>query len=196
MVPYPGDSTPWRCRCNTCQREVSPRHSDMKRGQGGCVYCGGTRVDPREADAIARRAGVEPLVPYPGDSVPWQSRCLTCNREVNPRHSDMKQGQGGCIFCARSRKGGATTSTFQQGAEAVLADVGHPMTSKVLWAEISKRGLVTSTGTTPEATLYTELMRKSVNWRNEDDETSLASIAAVTARSGFGASSPRHNSRR
>ncbi len=46
------------------------------------------------------------------------------------------------------------------------------MTSKVLWAEISKRGLVTSTGTTPEATLYTELMRKSVNWRNEDDETS------------------------
>jgi len=36
-------------------------------------------------------------------------------------------------------------------------------------AEIERRGLVETTGRTPVATLYTEMMRKSANWREDND---------------------------
>lgn len=59
--------------------------------------------------------------------------------------------------------------TFAEAAEAVLADTRRAMRPDELWAEIEKRGLVESEGQTPEATLYTTLMRKSVNWRPAGD---------------------------
>lgn len=60
--------------------------------------------------------------------------------------------------------------TFAEAAEAVLADTRRAMTADEIWAEIERRGLVESTGKTPAATLYTEMMRKSANWRSEDDD--------------------------
>jgi hypothetical protein len=60
--------------------------------------------------------------------------------------------------------------TFAEAAEAVLADTRRAMTATELWAEIERRGLVETTGKTPSATLYTELMRKSANWRSDDDD--------------------------
>jgi hypothetical protein len=59
--------------------------------------------------------------------------------------------------------------TFAEAAEAVLADTRRTMTAEEIWAEIDRRGLVETDGKTPAATLYTELMRKSVNWRADDD---------------------------
>jgi 5-methylcytosine-specific restriction enzyme B len=59
--------------------------------------------------------------------------------------------------------------TFADAAEAVLTDTRRAMRPDDLWAEIEKRDLVETTGRTPQATLYTVLMRKSVNWRPADD---------------------------
>jgi hypothetical protein len=103
LEPYPGTSRPWRCRCLTCDREVSPKHAHVARNGGGCRYCKGYSVDIEEARAVMLAAGVEPLTPYPGSKVPWQCRCLTCDREVTPRFDMVKQGQGGCAFCGGKR---------------------------------------------------------------------------------------------
>jgi hypothetical protein len=45
--------------------------------------------------------GVEPLVPYPGATTGWKSRCLACNRIVAPHYSSIQQGGNGCRFCAK-----------------------------------------------------------------------------------------------
>jgi hypothetical protein len=60
--------------------------------------------------------------------------------------------------------------TFAEAAEAVLADTRRAMTADEIWVEIERRGSVETAGKTPAATLYTEMMRKSANWRGDDDD--------------------------
>ena len=36
---FPGSNKPWRCECLVCKAEVTPRWSDLQRGQGGCSNC-------------------------------------------------------------------------------------------------------------------------------------------------------------
>jgi hypothetical protein len=39
LVVFPGNNTPWLCKCLICKAEVTPRWSDVRRGQGGCSNC-------------------------------------------------------------------------------------------------------------------------------------------------------------
>ena len=39
LVDFPGSNKPWRSTCLVCSLEVSPRWSDLQRGQGGCSNC-------------------------------------------------------------------------------------------------------------------------------------------------------------
>lgn len=96
IEPYSTSSTPWKCRCLGCGREVSPSYSSIRSGQGGCGYCVGRRVDPVDAVERMRERGLEPLVEYPGSSVPWRCRCQECGKEVHPT---MASGAG-CRVCA------------------------------------------------------------------------------------------------
>lgn len=59
------------------------------------------QIDPQEAAEVMRRAGVEPLEPYPGARVGWRVRCLTCGSENRPHYSSVKKGTGACNSCAR-----------------------------------------------------------------------------------------------
>ena len=99
LEPYPGANVAWRCRCTTCEREVTPWYSSVRGRDAGCIYCAGRRVDPDEAVELMRAAGLEPLEPYPGAHVPWRCRCTTCAREVSPNY-DSVQGGGACRFCS------------------------------------------------------------------------------------------------
>lgn len=58
-------------------------------------------VDPEQAAEVMRRAGVEPLEPYPGAKIGWRVRCLTCGSENRPHYSSVKQGTGACNSCAQ-----------------------------------------------------------------------------------------------
>lgn len=44
LVPYPGANTPWRCRCVTCNNEVTPVIGTIRAG-GGCRYCATKGLD-------------------------------------------------------------------------------------------------------------------------------------------------------
>lgn len=53
------------------------------------------------AEALMRKAGFEPLEPYPGKaSSKWRCKCQRCGHESNPRPTSIKGGRG-CYFCGR-----------------------------------------------------------------------------------------------
>ncbi len=104
VEPYPGRNTqPWRCRCLSCGREVTPSYSNVQKGQGGCKYCAGRGVHPAEAEQAMRDAGLAPIMGYPGAGAPWPSICLECGRTVSPRYANIRSGQGACGFCSGVR---------------------------------------------------------------------------------------------
>jgi hypothetical protein len=100
VVPFPGAVNPWKSIHMECGREVSPRYSGLRAGQGPCRYCAGTYVDPDEATKLYRQRGLEPLVPYPGASTGWKSIHNICGRNVSPSYGYVKMGGVGCNFCA------------------------------------------------------------------------------------------------
>ena len=40
LVPYPGATKPWPCRCLQCGRTIRPRYNCVQQGQGPCRHCG------------------------------------------------------------------------------------------------------------------------------------------------------------
>jgi hypothetical protein len=92
--------TPWKCKCLVCGHLVQPTWMRIKQGRGHCAYCSQRRVDVPEALNFMKSVGLMPLVEFPGSKVPWKSKCLKCEREVHPRWSDLRSGQGGCSSCA------------------------------------------------------------------------------------------------
>ena len=101
LEPFANTRLPWRCQCTTCKREVSPSYTKVRAGRG-CAYCSLARVDPDEAIATMRTAGLEPLEPYPGADAPWRCQCTTCKHEVSPTRSSVRGGRG-CAYCAGNR---------------------------------------------------------------------------------------------
>ena len=99
LVPYPGSTTPWPCRCLRCGKKIAPRYCDIGE-HSPCKYCVGAAVDPDEAAELMRERGAEPLVPYPGSTTPWPCRCLRCGKKIAPRYHGVVSGRGPCKFCA------------------------------------------------------------------------------------------------
>ena len=102
QVKFPGSDRPWLCICKKCKREVAPRYSSIKAGQGGCKWCKGTgaSVDPSIAVQTLLALDIQPLEPFKTSHSKWKSRCLRCENLVNPSYHDIKQGSGGCKYCA------------------------------------------------------------------------------------------------
>jgi recombinational DNA repair protein (RecF pathway) len=100
LEPYPNSQRPWKCRCNTCEREIFPRFSHVKRRTNGpCAFCAGKKISPEDAEAEMRTAGLTPLEPYASAKNPWKCRCETCKQTVYPTQDSIHQGKGGCRHC-------------------------------------------------------------------------------------------------
>jgi hypothetical protein len=56
---YPGSLRPWKCRCMTCGRTVTPCYSTIQRGGGGCRWCANSGFKSGE-DALVY------LITHPG----------------------------------------------------------------------------------------------------------------------------------
>lgn len=53
------------------------------------------RIDAGEAVAVMRAAGLEPLEPYPGANVAWNSRCVKNAHQVAPTFTSVRVGASG-----------------------------------------------------------------------------------------------------
>lgn len=119
LEPYPGSSAPWRCRCQTCGREITPRLDNVRQGRGACAFCAGLAVDPAEAVEVMRARGLDPLGPYPGAKRPWRCRCLRCGRYVEPRYATVVKGAG-CRYCGNERTAKALSLDAEQARQVML----------------------------------------------------------------------------
>lgn len=98
LEPYRGVMVPWKSQCQECYHEVSPLLNNIKKGQGGCAWCGGNRIDPEKAELAMRAAFLKPLVVYPGRHAPWKCQCQKCGSEVSPTYGAVTRGTG-CRYC-------------------------------------------------------------------------------------------------
>jgi recombinational DNA repair protein (RecF pathway) len=105
LEEYRGAEKPWRCTCQKCGRESSPRLRSVRERGSGCKYCSGNAVVPEEAIAEMLSKGLSPLSEFPGASKPWLSNCKECGSEVKPRLADIRMGHSGCKKCADNRGG-------------------------------------------------------------------------------------------
>ena len=102
LEPYVDSKKPWKCKHLKCGRIVLPTYNAIQRGQGGCIFCAGLAVDPKEAKKLFISKGLRPIEPYPGQNKsPWKSIHLQCGREVSPSYNLIQQNYSiGCHFCS------------------------------------------------------------------------------------------------
>lgn len=107
LEPYQGTDVKRRCRCITCGATVETMYKEITGGKRtGCRYCGYRKLgrsmtlSQEIVDALFQAKGLEPLEPYKGASTARRCRCNKCGREVSPQYASLKQGQGGCKYCA------------------------------------------------------------------------------------------------
>jgi hypothetical protein len=124
LTEYPKAGKPWRCRCMKCGKEVAPTYGSVKNMGVRCAYCSGTRVDPEDAAAVMREAGLEPLEPYQNATGKWRCKCLVCGEESTPTYHAVKSSHAKCKFCARA-EAGRKVRVPAEAAERVMRDAGY-----------------------------------------------------------------------
>ncbi|WP_406277279.1 hypothetical protein [Embleya sp. NBC_00896] len=108
LVPYQANGQPWKSECGNCGGVTAPTLSSVIKAIGQeqpkcCDVC--RRNGPINASAaedLLRRAGAEPLEPYPGIKVRWHARCLNnkCKQEIHALLDSIKHaGTGACEAC-------------------------------------------------------------------------------------------------
>ena len=113
LETYPGAKVPWKCRCQSCGKTVTPTYQNVGKGKGGCDPCGNiakgvTRATPKPGKSlydlhrsIADEAhGWDPKTvrPYSNQKLPW--KCKKCSYEW-PATVSARVGMGsGCPECA------------------------------------------------------------------------------------------------
>lgn len=106
---YPGNKKPWKCKCLKCGMEVSPSLASVRTNGGGCRPCGlkksakSRTLDGNSAIEIMKSAGAFPLEEYKNIKSPWRSRCLRCNKEIQPTLGNIKQGHAACVYCSNKK---------------------------------------------------------------------------------------------
>jgi formylmethanofuran dehydrogenase subunit E len=105
IEPYSNALSKWKCLCESCGKEVSPRYADVTQGKRGCIECGNKRsglkrrVSEAEAIAVMIEAQLEPIDPYVLSHDPWKCKCLKCGEIVFPTFHNVQSGSGGCAYC-------------------------------------------------------------------------------------------------
>ena len=101
IEPYVDSKQPWLCIHVPCGKQVTPTYNAIQRGQGGCGYCAGTKVDSADAVTFIRSKGFEPLEPYKNSKSPWKVVHNKCGNETTLIYAIVKRGESqGCRNCS------------------------------------------------------------------------------------------------
>ena len=106
LEEYSEAGKPWKSVHEVCGQVVYPRYATIKKGLGGCSYCGflsaaeKNRFTQEEAVAIMRSAGLEPQEPYTNSITKWKCIHTVCGRTVQPQLFKIQNGQSGCRQCS------------------------------------------------------------------------------------------------
>lgn len=125
LEPFPGTFRDWRVRHEDCNREVTVRYANVRKG-GGCPLCRGKTADPEKIEGLLRDRGLEPLEAYPGRHKPWRLRHSACGREVTPSFASVTTGSG-CRFCAAEKLGRTLILSNEQASEELRTYEFEPL---------------------------------------------------------------------
>lgn len=79
------------------------------------------KLDPKVAEKIMLKAGLQPLEPYRSSYSKWKCKCLVCGEKVNPTYKQIRIGTGGCKTC-RYRKSGKSNSFSEKKAIEIMLE--------------------------------------------------------------------------
>lgn len=109
LVRYPGVNNRWKCKCLAPEcpgpdsRVIYPRLGSIRNGGQACKWCAGVVIDAETARwTMIDRAGLVPVVDYPGVRVPWKCYCARHNGFVYPTLGSVNSRGSGCVECAES----------------------------------------------------------------------------------------------
>lgn len=111
LEPYTKSHSKWKCLHISCGEVVYPTYHSVQQGQGGCFPCGRKttankrRLSETKSVQMMLDANLQPLEPYKSTDAPWKSRCMLCDKIVQPRLDGIRAGQGGCKYCANKVRG-------------------------------------------------------------------------------------------
>lgn len=100
LVEYTKSHEAWKSQCLLCGRVVFPTYSSIQQGHSGCKYCSKKFVDAEEAKEVMLNNGLRPLEPFVKANYKWKCKCLICGKIVTPTYSSIRNGNGGCKYCA------------------------------------------------------------------------------------------------
>ncbi len=101
LEEFPGTQGTWRCLCLTCLHEIDVWYSSVVyAGNGACDYCSGSRETP-DARTELLALCLEALVPYPGSSEKWRSRCTAWKKIFDPTLCNARKTKFPCRCCAQ-----------------------------------------------------------------------------------------------
>lgn len=102
LEPYVKNTKPRKCRCSRCGNVVSPSYSNLRKGNGGCAFCAGKKVELTTVEDGFALNGLMPLEPYVGSDAPRLCICVFCKNQISPSWSSVKAGKS-CGYCAGIR---------------------------------------------------------------------------------------------
>jgi hypothetical protein len=103
LEPYHGAKERWKAKHLDCGGTVFITLNSIRNPRtklGSCANCA-SNAATSEVDAvkIMKKAGLRPLVRFPGYDNPWKSTHVKCGRTVSPRLHSIKAGGNGCRKC-------------------------------------------------------------------------------------------------
>jgi len=104
LAAYPGADSKWKSLHLACGNEISPRLTNVKRGEAGCMYCSGlVPVSESEALELFVSKGFVPQEPFRGTHYPWTSIHKICGKTISPRFKAVRSGLAGCKYCSGNK---------------------------------------------------------------------------------------------
>lgn len=98
LEPFTIRSRYLSARCIECGFTSNQMLDNLTAGKRNCKGCK-IKIQSSEGIEHLRKANAIPLEDFVSNTTKWRSRCMKCNREIFPRVSDLKRGQGACREC-------------------------------------------------------------------------------------------------
>lgn len=105
LESFPGATTPWKVRCDSCKREFTTTFHSLSTSNR-CRYCQRSELDPAEIERVLKSLYLIPLEKYPGASYPWKLKCKRCQKIFERKYEKLTRKDGkvhGCSYCSRKR---------------------------------------------------------------------------------------------
>jgi len=84
-----------------CGKKTNIYYGSIRRGIGMCKWCASNKpIDPNEALRIMKKSGYIPQVKFTSGKAKWKSIHKKCGNLVNPSFQQIREGRGGCKYCA------------------------------------------------------------------------------------------------